>query len=201
MRDHPRITPFCNYSDLIAKVLGRGEDEVRKELGLPLKHKYCLQCGNRLDSQHNYFCDHKCEHEYKWILVSCDGCGKLFTMRAQYLVFYTSTRGQKYFFCNRRCHGNWLGKRYGFNFAKCSVCGVKTSVKKLSFCLKCNPKTIHLLCSYCSGDIYLSPSQFKARSKSHYICCDRECERKYTKKFGTVSGRKRREEECLKGIQ
>ena len=48
-----------------------------------------------------------------WVELVCDGCGITFE-RGQNQVTSKTKRGQKLWFCSRRCLGKYVGRHYGF---------------------------------------------------------------------------------------
>jgi len=108
----------------IGNKYGLSRERVRQILksvgvtGLPYAYestRKCTQCKKEVPIirrphnpfSRNFFCSDKCRKDYHTVLLTCDGCGKMFT-RSKVLV--SRNVGQKKFFCSQQCGGRAVAK-------------------------------------------------------------------------------------------
>ena len=107
----------CSYANLLASIVGKDADQIKRQLDLPTGERYCLQCG---EPTHKKFCSPECQHKFYYIEVSCSQCGKLFEKRATELIWKvnhtqsSNNKPQQLCFCSPKCLGKWGGINYGF---------------------------------------------------------------------------------------
>ena len=93
--------------------------QILNKYNLPTRHYirdyYCLNCGKLLKKATNprsTFCNQRCEHEYCYIKIACDVCGKLKEYNAKWLIWQIERNrlSGEHFSCSRKCRGIWHRK-------------------------------------------------------------------------------------------
>jgi hypothetical protein len=119
-----KANPCATLEEIGSKV-GVSKERVRQILNsenLPTKHwiqRYyiCNRCGLIFFAGHGQsrlFCTPRCRILYYQAILSCDECGKLFTLRYSQ-VRERVMRGCQHFYCSRSCKGRAIGKKFGFS--------------------------------------------------------------------------------------
>ena len=122
------MTLYCGHARLLSKILGRDENRIKRQLGLPawIRRKTCKHCGKKLTEIQIYvnrtYCSNKCRAEVQKdnskVLAICDECGKPFILARGELLGRLSrksrTRKVDKLFCSRQCWGHYIGEHYGF---------------------------------------------------------------------------------------
>ena len=107
---------LCGAVNLLAAIFG--EDAGKLKLAYNLVDP-CPVCGKPLPLGKEV-CSWECKKKRKHIKIACSNCGKLFNRRAKYVIYKNNHankltgKSQELWFCNRKCHGLWVGKNYGF---------------------------------------------------------------------------------------
>ena len=120
-----RINP-CATLETIGQTAGVTRERARqilKENELPTRHwiqsYICLNCGRVLPhtggtQRKPLYCNHRCQHEYTFIKIACEECGKLVERSAKRLIWDKKHRNYNHRFCSYQCKGKWIGRTYGF---------------------------------------------------------------------------------------
>ncbi len=109
----------CFTMETVATHFGCTREYVRQILkanGMPtwhlFTHKHCIVCGKDMYQDRISFCSNKCKREHVNIPIECENCGKIFTVRASYLLSRIRTKRPEPRFCSKRCQGAWIGKNH-----------------------------------------------------------------------------------------
>ncbi|MEK7776997.1 MAG: hypothetical protein AAB303_00005, partial [Chloroflexota bacterium] len=99
---------LCGAANLVAAILGEDPNKVKAKLGLPVPT--CARCGEPSPVLSREGLCQRCYHDFIWIEVACDECGRLFRRRGSVVIFEISKRGYSHQFCNRICFARWMTK-------------------------------------------------------------------------------------------
>jgi len=92
------------------------------------RNKICPYCG-KAKTYAAKKC-YKCATSYLYSGVACETCGKIIFMYTSLLIRRINKNGQQHFFCNHKCHGSYLGKKYGFQKGYSGMPGPRPKSRK-----------------------------------------------------------------------
>ncbi len=111
----------CMTLEVIGAKCGVTRERVRQVLsaeGLETvalhKHYHiCPECHCKVFAKWRTFCSPTCHWRYHHVTVQCSNCGALRVRLASHIEVAARRGFAAHFFCNKFCHGQWLGKNYG----------------------------------------------------------------------------------------